>query len=186
MECECRDAAICNDWVYGEVCVLLAERKLDCTIIDAGFGGGAELHEVQRHLRRHGIEASTIGIDVAEYDAEVDKFIHADMRDVKLPGMADVVICKHVLSFFKFNASGFKKAVENCADWLKPDGLFFTTLGTCQPPAVGTINSGFLRAMSKDETGKHAAQCHDAVGELCPHGWEANMLSKRRRLMKNR
>ena len=186
MECECRDAVICNDTVYGKICVWLAERQRDCTIIDAGFGGGAELHEVQRHLRKHGIEARTIGIDIAEYDAEVDEFIHADMCDVELPSVADVVVCSHVLSFFKSKPFRFKKAVENCADWLKPGGLLFTILGTRQPPAVGAINCGFLRAMSKDETGKHAAQCHDAVGELCPHGSAPNMLSKRKRLMKNR
>ncbi len=85
MECECRDAAICNGWMYGEVCMWLAERKRDCTIIDAGFGGGTGLHEVQRHLRKHGIEARTIAIDDVEFDAEVDEFIHADMRDVELP-----------------------------------------------------------------------------------------------------
>ena len=133
MECECRDAAICNDWVCGEVCVWLAERKRDCTIIDAGFGGGTGLHEAQRHPRRHGIEARTIGIDINECDAEVDKFIRADMRDVALPDTADIVICNHVLGFFQCDAPGFKKAVENCADWLKPDGLFCTILKACPP-----------------------------------------------------
>ena len=34
------------------------------------------------------------------------------------------------------------------------------------------------------ETGTHAAQCHHMVGELCPHGWEANTL--RGRVMGNR
>ena len=46
MECECRDAVICNDIVYGKICAWLAERKRDCTIIDAGFGGKTALHEV--------------------------------------------------------------------------------------------------------------------------------------------
>ena len=139
---------------------------------------------MQRHLRKHGIEAYTIGIDDAEFDAEVDEFIHADMRDVELPSVADVVICYHMLSLFKSKPRQFKKAVENCADWLKPDGLFFIDLDTRQPrPAAGTINRGFLHAMSKDETGAHAAQCHHMIGELCPHGWEANTL--RGRVMRN-
>ena len=181
MECECRDAEICNDWVYGEVCVWLAERQRDCTIIDAGFGGMAGPHEVQRHLRRHGIEARTIGIDVSEYDAEVDEFIHADMRYVELPGVADVVICKHVLGFFEFNTPGFKKAVENCANWLKPDGLFCTTLATCDV-STDDVNarSWFLRFMSKDETREHAAQCHNMAGEQCPHGRELNLRVEER------
>ena len=136
MECECRDAVICNDIVYGKICVWLAERQRDCTIIDAGFGGGTGLHEAQRHLRKHGIEARTIGIDIAEYDAKVDEFIHADMRDVELPGMADVVVCHHVLGFFQCDAPLFKKAVENCADWMRSDGLFCTILKACAPPPV--------------------------------------------------
>ena len=60
-------------------------------------------HEVQRHLRKHGIEARTIGIDTNECDAEVDEFIHADMRDVELPSVADAVICSYVLSGFRAN-----------------------------------------------------------------------------------
>ena len=177
MECECRDAVICNDIVYGKICVWLAERQRDCTIIDAGFGGKTALHEVQRHLRKHGIEARTIGIDIAEYDAEVDEFIHADMCDVELPGVADVVVCNHVLSFFKSKPFRFKKAVENCADWMRSDGRFFTDLDAYRPPTgTGAFSGCFLRAMSKDETGEHAAQCHHRIGELCPHGWEPNTL----------
>ena len=95
MKCECRGAGICSDETHGEACAWLAERKRDCTIIDAGFGGVAGPHETQRHLRRHGIEARTIGIDINECDAEADEFIHADMRDVELPGVADVVVCNH-------------------------------------------------------------------------------------------
>ena len=176
MECECRDAAICNGWMYGEVCMWLAERKRDCTIIDAGFGGGTGLHEVQRHLRKHGIEARTIAIDDVEFDAEVDEFIHADMRSVKLPGVADIVICTRVLSLFKYDVPGFKKAVENCADWLKPDGLFCTDPNTCQI-SMDHSNGGswFLRFMSKDETREHAAQCHPMARKRCPHGKILNL-----------
>ena len=178
MECECRDAVICNDYTYGEACVWLAERKHDCTIIDVGFGGGTGLHEVQRHLRRHGIEARTIGIDIQKCDAEIDEFIHADMRDVKLPGAADVVICHYVLGGFNANAAGFQRAVENCADWLKPDGLFFTNLRK-DLTSTDYLNGGspysLLRAMSKVETKEHAAQCHRMMAERCPHGKELNM-----------
>ena len=44
MECECRGAGICSDETYGEVCAWLAERKRDCTIVDAGFGDVAGPH----------------------------------------------------------------------------------------------------------------------------------------------
>lgn len=156
----------------------LAERKRDCTIIDAGFGGGTDLHEVQRHLRKHGIEARTIGIDVVEFDAEIDEFIHADMRDVELPGVADVVICSYVLGCFRANMTGFQRAVKNCADWLKPDGLFFTDLAKPRTPTesqnVGNPHS-LIRAMSKDETREHAAQCHRMMAEWYQHGRELNM-----------
>ena len=178
VECECRGATICDDETYGEVCVWLAERKRDCTIIDAGFGGGTDLHEVQRHLRKHGIEVRTIDIDDVEFDAEIDEFIHADMRDVELSGVADVVICSYVLDLFRSKPLQFKKAVENCADWLKPDGLFFTNLAKprtpTESPNVGNPHS-LIRAMSKDETKEHAAQCHHMMAEWCPHGRELNM-----------
>ena len=107
------------------------------------------------------------------------------MRDMELPGMADVVVCHHVLSLFKSKPFRFKKAVENCADWMRSDGRFFTDIDAYRPPTgTGAFSSCFLRAMSKDETGKHAAQCHRMVGELCPHGWEPNTL--RGRVMRNR
>ena len=183
MECECCDAGICSDEVYGEPCVWLAERKKDCTVIDAGFGGDVSLHELQRHLRKHGVSAHTIGIDIYECDAEVDEFIHADMRDVKLHDVADVVICHLVLGNFTINVDGFKTAVNNCADWLKSDGLFFTELKKRWKPSESlSITHPYVvyRAMSKDETKEHALQCHGAMAEQCPHGRELNMRLKTR------
>ena len=123
-------------------------------------------------------EARTIGIDIQKCDAEIDEFIHADMRDVKLLGAADVVICHYVLGGFNANAAGFQRAVENCADWLKPDGLFFTNLRK-DLTSTDYLNGGspysLLRAMSKVETKEHAAQCHRMMAERCPHGKELNM-----------
>ena len=68
--------------------------------------------------------------------------------------------------------------MENCADWLKPDGLFFTNLSKRWTPTE-YLNDGspysLLRAMPKDETREHAAQCHGVMAERCPHGKELNM-----------
>ena len=178
MECECCDAGICSDEVYGEPCVWLAERGSDCTVIDVGCGSMPKLHELQRHLRKHGVKVYTIGIDIQDCDAEVDEFIHANMLDVRLPGMADVVIYNLSLGYFRVNPAGFKTAVNNCADWLKPDGLFFTDLGKRWTPSESlNINPTYFvyRAMSRDETREHALQCHGAKSEQCPHGRELNM-----------
>ena len=40
--------------------------------------------------------------------------------------------------------------------------------------------AAFLRFMSKDETREHAAQCHNMVGEQCPHGRELNLRVEER------
>ena len=161
-----------GDPLYGEATIWLAERKRDCTVIDAGFGGNIELHELQRHLRKHGIKARTIGIDTWAWDAEVDEFIQSDIRDVKLPGVADMVICRAVTHFFDDDSTEFKKMIENCADWLKPDGVLFTDID--RPP----LGEGFLkqyldgqmRAMSKNEAMEHADKCHLLNTDKCLHG----------------
>ena len=178
MECECNDFSINSDYVYGEACVWLAERKRDCTIIDAGFGGNTGPHEVQRHLLKHGINVHTIGIDGAFYDAEVDEFIHADMCDVKLPGVADMVICKAVIHSFDDDPTKFKKIIENCADWLKPDGVLFTyidCIGTLKQRILKQYAYTVMRAMSKNEAMKHASKCHMLKSNKCLHGKELKM-----------
>ena len=109
MECKCDDFSISGDYIYGEATVWLAERKRDCIIIHAGFGGHYGLHELQRHLHKHGIKARTIGIDTWAWDAEVDEFIQSDIRDVKLPGVADMMICRAVTHFFNYDSTEFKK-----------------------------------------------------------------------------
>ena len=40
---------------------------------------------------------------------------------------------------------------------------------------VPAILHSLMRAMSKDETREHAAQCHRMIAERCPHGRELNM-----------
>ena len=161
--------------MYGEACIWLAERKRDCTIIDAGFNGNYGLYQIQRHLRRHGIKARTIGIDIHKYDSEVDEFIHADIRDVNLPGVADVVLCRNVVGIFDDDATGFKNVVGNFAAWLKPDGILYVDieqsrtlrnkLGKYWP---GTI----MRAMTKSEAEEHSKECHLAKSDKCHHGKE--------------
>ena len=175
MECECDDFSISGDYIYGEACVWLAERKRDCTIIHAGFGGHYGLYELQRHLRKHDINAHTIGIDIQVWDAEVDEFIQSDIRDVKLPGVADMVICHAVTHFFDDDSTEFKKMIENCADWLKPDGVLFTDIDRPR-----TLRKRFLRqrpgeqmrAMSKNEAMDHADKCHLLKADKCNHGKE--------------
>ena len=175
MECECRDFSFASDYMYGEACVWLAERKRDCTVIDAGFAGNTGLHEIQRHLRKHGIEAHTIGIDIQKWDAEVDEFIHADMRSVKMTGVADIVLCRSVVHFFDDSQEEFKRMIENCADWLKPDGVFFTDI-ECSTTARDWLRrykgAIIMRAMSKAEAMEHAAKCYLATASKCLHGKE--------------
>ena len=148
-----------------------------CIIIDAGFAGNSGLHEMQRHLKLHGISVRTIGIDVHEFDAEVDEFVHADMRDVKLPGAADMVIFRGVVHHFDGSAADFQRAVGNCADWLKPDRVLFTDIERWRTLAhrLWRYRPGIvMRAMSKNEAKEHADECHLESDE-CPHGEELRL-----------
>ena len=115
MECECSGFSMRHDPLYGEATIWLAERKRDCTVIDAGFGGNIKLHELQRHLRKHGIKARTIGIDTWAWNAEVNEFIQANIVDVKLPGIADLVVFNKMVHMFDDDPAEFKKVIESCA-----------------------------------------------------------------------
>ena len=173
MECDCNDVAVRAEHMYGEACVWLAERKRDCTVIDAGFAGNFGLFQLQWHLRRHGIKVHTIGIDDHKVDSIVDEFIHADIRDVKMAGVADLVLCRNVVGIFDDDAAGFKEVIGNFADWLKPDGILYTDIEesrTLSDMLRGYMPWQIMRAMTKSEAREHAKECHLAESDKCKHG----------------
>ena len=175
MECDCNDVSVRIEYMYGEACIWLAERKRDCTVIDAGFAGNFGLFQLQWHLRRHGIKVHTIGIDDHEVDSIVDEFIHADIRDVKMAGVADIVLCRNVLGIFDDDAASFKKVVGNCADWLKPDGILYVDIEesrTLRDRLRGYRPGTMMHAMTKPEAKEHAEKCHLAESNECQHGEE--------------
>ena len=175
MECDCNDVAVRTDHLYDEACVWLAERKRDCTVVDAGFAGNFGMFQLQWHLRRHGVKAHTIGIDEHKVDSIVDEFIHADIRDVKMTGVADIVLCRNVIGIFDDDAAGFKKVVGNFADWLKPDGILYIDIEksqTLMERLRGYWRDQIMRAMTKSEAKEHAEWCHLAESDECKHGGE--------------
>ena len=179
MKCKCRNTAILRSPVYGEACAALVGRGKDCVIVDAGCGSDNNLHEIQRHLRKHGIESRTIGIDIDDCDIEVDEFVRGDVRQVKIASAADVVTCRAFLDIFD-NTESFSGAVRACAGFIKEDGLLIIDMNECATwqmkimRRIG-VNSG-TKIMSKPQALEHAKKCFRKCLQKCPHGWETDWM----------
>ena len=172
MKCECKNVRVLCLQLYGDACSVLIKRGRDCTVVDVGCGLRTELHEMQRHMHKHGIRARTIGIDMADCDVDVDEFIQKDVRGVELRGIADTVLCGGLLEIFKDQAS-FQGVVEACAGLLKEDGAFVVEIisrGTWMDKIRQITPSSGVRVMTKDETLAHAITCVCTSVEDCKHG----------------
>ena len=161
--CNCKDAGILTEWVYGNACKALVERNRDCVIIDAGCGSDLKLFQIKRHLNRHGITAHTIGIDPWKYDIIVDEFHKDKIQNVKLPNIADAVVARAVLSM---NPQEFENIVNKIASFLKPTGLVFIGM-----PSKSNWNPG-TKVLSKFDAIDHAKYCDSkTMLEECNHGY---------------
>ena len=157
--------------MYGHVCGILAAHNKDCTIIDVGCGNLPNLYEIKRHLSKHNIRCKTIGIDVDICDIEVDRFVHRDVRDVKIPCTADIVISRHVFDMCNTKTK-FSNVVRASADMLKKDGLMITETYSSDAlkSRCGTFHSCLTQTMTKTEAINHAKTCYKTYYDKCQHG----------------
>lgn len=172
MVCECDRTWIRGKQVYGDACILMAWKNVDCTVVDAGCGTFPYLHELKRHLFFHGIRCHTIGIDIQECDIEADEVVKKDVRDVKMTGVADVVTSGYFFTML-YDRTVFKDAVTACAGMLKDDGVLIVnilkrmTLKTALKLARPETG---VKIMTKEDALKHAEYCCGTVFEKCKHG----------------
>ena len=172
MGCKCDKIWIKSEKVYGHACTVLADRNRDCTIVDVGCKNRPHLHEIKRHLLRHNIRCKTIGIDDDPYDTEVDRFINKDVRDVRMPSTADVVVGRYVFHMCNTKTE-FRDIIRASADILKKDGLMITDVYTykmTKPRRKPVLQYMFTQSMTKKDALAHADMCYGKCYEKCPHG----------------
>lgn len=172
MECMCKNVWIRVLKSYGEACRLLSIKNKDCTVVDVGCGMSPTLHELQRHLREHGVKCHTVGIDITQPNKEVDEFIHSNILDVDLHDVADIVIGVSFFPQFKDRTS-WKKAVRISANMLKTDGILIIDIEsrvTWRMRLLRLRPDSDYKKMTKEEALQHAEQCFNACLEKCPHG----------------
>ena len=181
----------CNVWIkggfaYHDVLNLLTWKNKDCVLVDVGCGYSPYLHEVKRHLKKHGVECRTIGIDIFEKDIEVDTFLRKNIYEIKdMNDVADVVVSLGVFTtahsetglkrkrFFS-DKKTFKQCIDNCANMLKNDGVMVVGLLRNSPvyqfhrdneePLVA------IKIMNKTDLFKHADECCNKYLVDCKHG----------------
>lgn len=172
MVCECDRTWIRGIPVYNDACLLMAWKNADCTVIDVGCGTFPHLHELKRHLLAHDIWCNTIGIDIQECDIEADEVMEKDVRDVKIPCMADVVTCSHFLTVLR-DKTVFRDAVMACADMLRDDGILIVNIqkrATLKTALKLVRQEMGVKIMTKKDALKHAEYCCGTVFEKCEHG----------------
>ena len=174
MQCDHDRIWIRFEKVYNTAYLVLVRKGLDGTVIDVGCGSAPKLHEMKRHLIKHGINLHTIGIDVHYWDAEVDEFMNADVRDVCMEDAADAVICAGMLGMLT-DGESFASVVRACARLLKYDGLMFMDTLRCPTWKDRLLrrHPGFaVKIMSRERAVAHAESCFGVCPDKCPHGFE--------------
>lgn len=93
------------------------------TVIDVGCDDGVKISSCAEHVKSHGLQLHTVGIDIRgwyskEASSRLDEFIHADATKVRgYDGMADIVSCIHV------NVKDHRAFIYNISRFLKSGGL---------------------------------------------------------------
>ena len=173
MKCVCSNTFDQNDNVYGYADMFLVDRNRSCTLIDVGCRESENPLKIKHHLLQHGIRCNTIGIDNDKnvHNRFVDRFVHMDVLDVRMPHSADAVTCSYVLSMC-YDSYEFGGIMRACADMLKKDGIMVLNIFRWinrykkEQRCVGTN----YRVMTKKDALDHADDCFNVAMKKCRHG----------------
>ncbi len=169
----------CTSWIcrqpHGVVCRLLVSKEHESvTVIGVGCNDGPHLHELKRHMVKHGIRVHIIEIDEQQTDVEVDEFIHSDVRNVvKHQNEADVVFCYRMLEYYSECTEDLLNLFRACINFLKEDGTL--VVGGAKS-LIGKryqhTEQFILRIMTKADALDHTKTCVFPGNNLwdCSHG----------------
>jgi SAM-dependent methyltransferase len=124
----CGSSSVRDRWLFA-LTVLVSKTKR-ARILDLGCGAGAP---VARHLaalghRVVGVDGSARQIALAQRNAPLARFIHADMTTISFPPSSfDAVAAFYSITHVP--RSEHTSLLERIATWLRPGGAFVASLG---------------------------------------------------------